>query len=201
MGYNKIQQQSTVSLLVKKFSLQNIFIPFFLIFTSLCIFVVGYLVITRTLANPYEMFSYFFVSASFILFLKVFTITYANALYSITNKSWVVLGVNLVFFGIQIFLGAFASFSLTDSTFILYPLQYLLIAGGLFYLQNLIDDNFKILNLALWAVLIYLLLYGLTLYRVFDSDARLWNVSGILALLVELFLFFFAIRKFVKNIC
>lgn len=194
------KQAPSVHSLVNRFSFQNIAVPFLLIFAALCVFVVGYLINRQALANPYEMFSYSFVAAAFALFLKTFILSYANCLHTVVNKKWIVFAMNATFFTIQIFLGALAALALTESTFILYPLQYLLMAAGLFYLQGLIDDRFRILSFALWGAMIYLVLYLLTLFRVFDTDNRFWNTAGLLAVIIETFLFFLATRKFFKNI-
>jgi hypothetical protein len=195
-----LEEQSAISSMAKKFNLNNIFVPAFLIFAAIAIFVVGYIINVRSLTNTYDPYSYFFVAASFALFLKIFVATYANSLYALAKKKWFLLAFNLGFFAIQLFLGGYAGYVLTESTYILFPLQFLLISGGLFYFQNLIDNNFKILDLSLVGAGLYLSLFLLTFYRFFDSDTRFWNAAGLISLVIEVVLFFVATRKFLKVI-
>lgn len=198
MDNKLLEERSEINVMIKKFNLENLFVPTFLLFSALCIFVVGYLINSESLVNVYDMYSYFFVAAGFGLFLKVFVSTYANALYAIVKKKWFLLGLNLLSFALQIYLGAYAAYTLTDQTYILQPLQFLLFASGIFYFQNLVDNNFKILDLSLVGLGVYASLYLITWLRLFDSDIRFWNVAGLLGLLVELLLFFVATHKFMK---
>jgi hypothetical protein len=195
-----LEEKAAIEVMVRRFNLINLFVPFFLLFSAIAVLVAVYIINTESLANVYELYSYLFVAAGMALLLKAFVSVYANSLYAIAKKKWVLLAINLVVFPIQVFLGVSAAYVLTENTYILYPLQFLTVAAGLFYVQNLIDNNFKILDLSLVGLGLYLSVFLITYFRLLDGDIRFWNASGVVVLLVEVFLFFVANRKFLKVI-
>ena len=198
MEHKPNEDKKTIRNLARKFSFVNLFIAAFLIFAVIVVFIGTYIINSRILANVYEAYSYLLVAAGMMVLLKEFVLVYANFLSSMVKKKWFLSSLNLILFPLQAFLGVSAAYVLTENTYILYPLQHLTIASGLFYLQNLIDNNFKILNLSLVGLGIYVGLFSATYFRLLDNDIRFWSVVAFVALFVEISLFFVVTRKFLK---
>ncbi len=184
--------------MIKNWTLENVFIPFFLIYICFSIFTTSYVINQRTLANPYELHSYLFIVASVAVFLKIFIFNYATLLFNFTQKNWFMMAFNLSLFCIQFFFASKAAFSLTQSSYILYPIQDLLTASGVFYLQNLFQNYFKFTNIALVSTIVYLVMFILTILRILDNDPRLWNLTSFVAFIIEACLFFLFSRSFFK---
>jgi len=184
--------------MIKNWTLENVFIPFFLIYICFSVFTTSYVINQKTLANPYELHSYLFIVASVAVFLKIFIFNYITLLFNFAQKNWFMMAFNLSLFSIQFFFASKAAFSLTQSSYILYPIQNLLIASGIFYLQNLFQKHFKFTNFTLVGVLVYLVMFILTIFRLLDNDPRLWNSMGLTALGIEACLFFLFSRSFFK---
>ncbi len=203
MNKKLLEGQSTLAAIVKKvkkFNLNNFFVPSFIIFTGISVFVVSYISLNEGLVLNGQSYPFFFVSAGFALLLKAFVATYANGLYAMSKKKWFLFSFNLICFAVQIFLGVFTGYVLTDTTYVLEPIQYLFIASGVFYIQNLVDNNFKILDLSLVSVGLYSGMYLAIFFQIFAFDLRFWNLTGLVSMFLEVFMFFVATRKFMKTV-
>jgi len=150
-------------LAAKTWTLESVFIPFFLIYTTGIVLFCLYTLNQRGLANPYELHSYLFIVASVLIFLKLFIFNYVNLVLNFSQQKWLALSTNTLFFGTQIFFAGQVVFFLTQSAYILDPLLKLLTISNL----------------------IYLLMFGLTYLRLLDNDPRLWNLTSIVAVILE----------------
>jgi len=172
-------------IITKTWTLENIFIPFFLIYTTGIVLFCTYTLNQRGLANPYELHSYLFILASVLIFLKVFVFNYVNLALNFSQQKWIALSINTLFFGTQIFLAGQVVFFLTQSAYILDPLRNLFLTGVLFLVQNWLQKPFMLLKLLTTSSLIYLLMFGLTYLRLLDNDPRLWNLTSVVAVILE----------------
>ena len=169
----------------KTWTLENVFIPFFLIYAAGIVLFCTYTLNQRGLANPYELHSYLFIIASVLIFLKLFIFNYVNLVLNFSQQKWLALSINILFFGAQTFLAGQIVFFLTQSAYILDPLRNLLFTGILFLIQNWLQKPFVLLKLLTISNLIYLLMFSLTFLRLLDNDPRLWNLTSILAVILE----------------
>jgi len=169
----------------KTWTLENVFIPFFLIYAAGIVLFCTYTLNQRGLANPYELHSYLFIIASVLIFLKLFIFNYVNLVLNFNQQKWLALSINILFFGAQTFLAGQIVFFLTQSAYILDPLRNLLFTGILFLIQNWLQKPFVLLKLLTISNLIYLLMFSLTFLRLLDNDPRLWNLTSIVAVILE----------------
>jgi hypothetical protein len=169
----------------KTWTLENVFIPFFLIYAAGIVLFCTYTLNQRGLANPYELHSYLFIVASVLIFLKLFIFNYVNLVLNFSQQKWLALSINILFFGAQTFLAGQVVFFLTQSAYILDPLRNLLFTGILFLIQNWLQKPFVLLKLLTISNLIYLLMFSLTFLRLLDNDPRLWNLTSIVAVILE----------------
>lgn len=169
----------------KTWTLENVFIPFFLIYAAGIVLFCTYTLNQRGLANPYELHSYLFIIASVLIFLKLFIFNYVNLVLNFSQQKWLALSINILFFGAQTFLAGQIVFFLTQSAYILDPLRNLLFTGILFLIQNWLQKPFVLLKLLTISNLIYLLMFSLTFLRLLDNDPRLWNLTSIVAVILE----------------
>ena len=169
----------------KTWTLENVFIPFFLIYTTSIVLFCVYTLNQRGLANPYELHSYLFIIASVLIFLKLFIFNYVNLVLNFNQQKWLALSINILFFGAQTFLAGQIVFFLTQSAYILDPLRNLLFTGILFLIQNWLQKPFVLLKLLTISNLVYLLMFSLTFLRLLDNDPRLWNLTSIVAVILE----------------
>ncbi len=169
----------------KTWTLENVFIPFFLIYAAGIVLFCTYTLNQKGLANPYELHSYLFIVASVLIFLKLFVFNYVNLVLNFTRHKWIALSINILFFGAQTFLAGQIVFFLTQSAYILDPLRNLLFTGILFLIQNWLQKPFVLLKLLTISNLIYLLMFSLTFLRLLDNDPRLWNLTSIVAVILE----------------
>lgn len=169
----------------KTWTLENVFIPFFLIYAAGIVLFCTYTLNQRGLANPYELHSYLFIIASVLIFLKLFIFNYVNLVLNFNQQKWLALSINILFFGTQTFLAGQIVFFLTQSAYILDPLRNLLFTGILFLIQNWLQKPFVLLKLLTISNLIYLLMFSLTFLRLLDNDPRLWNLTSIVAVILE----------------
>jgi len=169
----------------KTWTLENVFIPFFLIYAAGIVLFCTYTLNQKGLANPYELHSYLFIVASVLIFLKLFIFNYVNLVLNFSQQKWLALSINILFFGAQTFLAGQIVFFLTQSAYILDPLRNLLFTGILFLIQNWLQKPFVLLKLLTISNLIYLLMFSLTYLRLLDNDPRLWNLTSILAVILE----------------
>ena len=169
----------------KTWTLENVFIPFFLIYAAGIVLFCTYTLNQRGLANPYELHSYLFIIASVLIFLKLFIFNYVNLVLNFNQQKWLALSTNTLFFGTQIFFAGQVVFFLTQSAYILDPLRNLLFTGILFLIQNWLQKPFVLLKLLTISNLIYLLMFSLTFLRLLDNDPRLWNLTSIVAVILE----------------
>ena len=169
----------------KTWTLENVFIPFFLIYAAGIVLFCTYTLNQRGLANPYELHSYLFIVASVLIFLKLFIFNYVNLVLNFSQQKWLALSINILFFGAQTFLAGQIVFFLTQSAYILDPLRNLLFTGILFLIQNWLQKPFALLKLLTISNLIYLLMFSLTFLRLLDNDPRLWNLTSIVAVILE----------------
>jgi hypothetical protein len=169
----------------KTWTLENVFIPFFLIYAAGIVLFCTYTLNQRGLANPYELHSYLFIIASVLIFLKLFIFNYVNLVLNFSQQKWLALSINILFFGAQTFLAGQVVFFLTQSAYILDPLRNLLFTGILFLIQNWLQKPFVLLKLLTISNLIYLLMFSLTFLRLLDNDPRLWNLTSIVAVILE----------------
>ena len=61
----------------------------------------------------------------------------------------------------------------------------MLFTGILFLIQNWLQKPFVLLKLLTISNLIYLLMFSLTFLRLLDNDPRLWNLTSIVAVILE----------------
>jgi len=169
----------------KTWTLENVFIPFFLIYAAGIVLFCTYTLNQRGLANPYELHSYLFIVASVLIFLKLFIFNYVNLVLNFSQQKWLALSINILFFGAQTFLAGQIVFFLTQSAYILDPLRNLLFTGILFLIQNWLQKPFVLLKLLTISNLVYLLMFSLTFLRLLDNDPRLWNLTSIVAVILE----------------
>jgi len=169
----------------KTWTLENVFIPFFLIYAAGIVLFCTYTLNQKGLANPYELHSYLFIIASVLIFLKLFIFNYVNLVLNFNQQKWLALSTNTLFFGTQIFFAGQIVFFLTQSAYILDPLRNLLFTGILFLIQNWLQKPFVLLKLLTISNLIYLLMFSLTFLRLLDNDPRLWNLTSIVAVILE----------------
>jgi len=169
----------------KTWTLENVFIPFFLIYAAGIVLFCTYTLNQRGLANPYELHSYLFIIASVLIFLKLFIFNYVNLVLNFSQQKWLALSINILFFGAQTFLAGQIVFFLTQSAYILDPLRNLLFTGILFLIQNWLQKPFVLLKLLTISNLIYLLMFSLTFLRLLDNDPRFWNLTSIVAVILE----------------
>jgi len=169
----------------KTWTLENVFIPFFLIYAAGIVLFCTYTLNQRGLANPYELHSYLFIIASVLIFLKLFIFNYVNLVLNFSQQKWLALSINILFFGAQTFLAGQIVFFLTQSAYILDPLRNLLFTGILFLIQNWLQKPFVLLKLLTISNLVYLLMFSLTFLRLLDNDPRLWNLTSIVAVILE----------------
>ena len=169
----------------KTWTLENVFIPFFLIYAAGIVLFCTYTLNQKGLANPYELHSYLFIVASVLIFLKLFIFNYVNLVLNFSQQKWLALSINILFFGAQTFLAGQIVFFLTQSAYILDPLRNLLFTGILFLIQNWLQKPFVLLKLLTISNLIYLLMFSLTFLRLLDNDPRLWNLTSIVAVILE----------------
>jgi hypothetical protein len=169
----------------KTWTLENVFIPFFLIYTTGIVLFCVYTLNQRGLANPYELHSYLFIVASVLIFLKLFIFNYVNLVLNFSQQKWLALSINTLFFGTQIFFAGQVVFFLTQSAYILDPLRNLLFTGILILIQNWLQKPFMLLKLLIVSSLVYCLMFGLTYLRLLDNDPRLWNLTSIVAVILE----------------
>ena len=169
----------------KTWTLENVFIPFFLIYAAGIVLFCTYTLNQRGLANPYELHSYLFIVASVLIFLKLFIFNYVNLVLNFSQQKWLALSINILFFGAQTFLAGQIVFFLTQSAYILDPLRNLLFTGILFLIQNWLQKPFALLKLLTISNLVYLLMFSLTFLRLLDNDPRLWNLTSIVAVILE----------------
>jgi len=169
----------------KTWTLENVFIPFFLIYAAGIVLFCTYTLNQKGLANPYELHSYLFIIASVLIFLKLFIFNYVNLVLNFSQQKWLALSINILFFGAQTFLAGQIVFFLTQSAYILDPLRNLLFTGILFLIQNWLQKPFVLLKLLTISNLIYLLMFSLTFLRLLDNDPRLWNLTSIVAVILE----------------
>ena len=169
----------------KTWTLENVFIPFFLIYAAGIVLFCTYTLNQKGLANPYELHSYLFIIASVLIFLKLFIFNYVNLVLNFSQQKWLALSINILFFGAQTFLAGQIVFFLTQSAYILDPLRNLLFTGILFLIQNWLQKPFALLKLLTISNLVYLLMFSLTFLRLLDNDPRLWNLTSILAVILE----------------
>jgi len=169
----------------KTWTLENVFIPFFLIYAAGIVLFCTYTLNQKGLANPYELHSYLFIIASVLIFLKLFIFNYVNLVLNFNQQKWLALSINILFFGAQTFLAGQIVFFLTQSAYILDPLRNLLFTGILFLIQNWLQKPFALLKLLTISNLIYLLMFSLTFLRLLDNDPRLWNLTSIVAVILE----------------
>jgi len=102
-----------------------------------------------------------------------------------SQQKWLALYINILFFGAQTFLAGQIVFFLTQSAYILDPLRNLLFTGILFLIQNWLQKPFALLKLLTISNLVYLLMFSLTFLRLLDNDPRLWNLTSIVAVILE----------------
>jgi len=169
----------------KTWTLENVFIPFFLIYAAGIVLFCTYTLNQKGLANPYELHSYLFIIASVLIFLKLFIFNYVNLVLNFNQQKWLALSINILFFGAQTFLAGQIVFFLTQSAYILDPLRNLLFTGILFLIQNWLQKPFVLLKLLTISNLVYLLMFSLTFLRLLDNDPRLWNLTSIVAVILE----------------
>jgi hypothetical protein len=169
----------------KTWTLENVFIPFFLIYAAGIVLFCTYTLNQKGLANPYELHSYLFIIASVLIFLKLFIFNYVNLVLNFSQQKWLALSINILFFGAQTFLAGQIVFFLTQSAYILDPLRNLLFTGILFLIQNWLQKPFVLLKLLTISNLVYLLMFSLTFLRLLDNDPRLWNLTSIVAVILE----------------
>ena len=169
----------------KTWTLENVFIPFFLIYAAGIVLFCTYTLNQKGLANPYELHSYLFIVASVLIFLKLFIFNYVNLVLNFSQQKWLALSINILFFGAQTFLAGQIVFFLTQSAYILDPLRNLLFTGILFLIQNWLQKPFVLLKLLTISNLVYLLMFSLTFLRLLDNDPRLWNLTSIVAVILE----------------
>jgi hypothetical protein len=169
----------------KTWTLENVFIPFFLIYAAGIVLFCTYTLNQKGLANPYELHSYLFIIASVLIFLKLFIFNYVNLVLNFSQQKWLALSINILFFGAQTFLAGQVVFFLTQSAYILDPLRNLLFTGILFLIQNWLQKPFVLLKLLTISNLVYLLMFSLTFLRLLDNDPRLWNLTSIVAVILE----------------
>jgi len=169
----------------KTWTLENVFIPFFLIYAAGIVLFCIYTLNQKGLANPYELHSYLFIVASVLIFLKLFIFNYVNLVLNFSQQKWLALFTNTLFFGTQIFFAGQIVFFLTQSAYILDPLRNLFFTEILFLVQNWLQKPFMLLKLLIVSSLVYCLMFGLTYLRLLDNDPRLWNLTSIVAVILE----------------
>ncbi len=182
----------------KTWTSENVFTPFFLVYTAGIVLFCTYTLNQKGLTNPYELHSYLFIVASILIFLKVFVFNYVNLVLNFSQHKWVTLSINTLFFGVQVFLAGQVVFFLTQSAYILDPLRNLFFAGIMFLIQNWLQKPFVLLKLLTITNLVYFLMFGLTFLRLLDNDPRLWNLTSIAAVILEGLGLLFVGRTFLR---
>jgi hypothetical protein len=165
--------------------------------------IIGYQIANSDFVEKNYSFAYLLVVAGVVLFLKVFTLTFASLEKSLWDKKTFLAGAFLILAIAQFWFGFLGVDHLTRSTFPDATIQWFLFSNILFAVEIFLSKTLKSIRLNLFIIAIYTIaLFGLT-FKWFSGDIQgfiiFQQVIGYFSIISELTMFFIGLNFFIDK--
>lgn len=165
--------------------------------------IIGYQIANSDFVEKNYSFAYLLVGAGVVLFLKVFTLTFASLEKALWDKKAFLAGAFLILAITQFWFGFLGIDHLTRSTFPDITIQWFLLSNVLFAIEIFLSKTIKSIRLNLFIIVIYaVILFGLT-FKWFSGDIQgfitFQQSIGYFSIISELTMFFTVLNFFVDK--
>ncbi len=189
-----------MSFKLAKINGNQLFTPAILIFSI----IVTILLTKQEFKDTYNTYSQVLAVATLGLYLKAFTLAFANLEINLSKKKWLLAGVSLLLGIGQFWTGWLGINYLTLDSYPRDAIGFMLIANLLFSLDMLLNKISGAAKVNLPSLLVYSVLFGLLYLNVFaGGQSRLFlvflQISAYLSLAIETFLLVQVTKNFVTR--
>lgn len=169
---------------------------------ALLIFVFNLAFVTVYLGADFKNTDFYvqaFTTAGIIMMVKMFITTYANFIYSLTNKRWYVMFTDTILLTGQAVSYFMFLISFINDSYPRTPVVYMGVITLLLIFQFVLGKLKLPIRPHLFSFIYYIVLFGMLYTVAFGADDRFLTLIGIGAVATELFMALSVYRSFQKH--